>query len=1308
MNFNKSIIASFVGAALATTSLGVVASNVSAPYKTFSVDKVAESSARTPTVSGMSNQYDATLGKTTFNWASINTPTPDLGPVAADKRVAFAADFYLNKITGFSASKSSIAQPKLANIHDLGRGAIIAKYKQEVAGVEVFNREYNIMMDREFNLVASSGYLANKQSAKSLSSAIKNIPGEFGDSAKSITAAFKAMGGDTDSVALTVKNASGKYDEFSVVSTAKDKLLVGAPRAKKVFFEHKNKLIPAHYVEIETSTIDSVDSEYFSYVVSAKTGEVLFKKNLTSHAADFNYRVYADANGKPWDSPHGEVMPAPSDADPLAFLSAEYKEAPLVTLSHGPISTMDPWLADDATITMGNNVTAYVDAVAPQGYSNGDYTAELTNTNTFDYKYDADEAEYSVNNRKAAIVNLFYLNNYLHDDYYDHGFDEASGNAQALNFDRGGVEGDPLNVEVQDNSDFDHANMSTPADGASPRMQMYLWETTQAVNGVDYGVTATTHTDIGLLDQVGFASFGPQTFDVTGDLVRYIDGTAPVNDGCEVATNGTDLTGKIAVIDRGGCAFAIKAKSAQDAGAIAVIIANNVDGDAVIGLGGDDATITIPTMMVSQNDGAAIYAKLDASETVSINMYKKDLSRVFKDSSFDNAIVAHEWGHYISNRLVGNGAGLSSQQARAMGEGFGDFHALMLTTEADDNLVLGNEDYNGAYGAITYVSSFSEGIRPYPYSTDTEINPSTFADIGLYPELVHAPGSIWANMLWESFVSMAQDERHTFDSAKSLMKDYLVAGYKMMPMAPTFTEGRDAILAAAYANDEADYKLLLAAFAKRGMGLGAVSPSRYAVDHAGAIESTKVDLATFSVSEHALNANYEGVMSGYCSNDNILDKGETGTVSFTLKNGGNSVLSGLTGTVEVVSNHTVTFANEGKISFGDIGLYATATSTPLEFTLDESGTGEELVLKFVPDLDDGMVADEYMVSTTVNVDFEERELVGTTQYENLNTLSRLNDFTETVMVGGDMAKGTWGLDQWDATDGLISSTAHAYISDVAYQTRVIQVGFAGEFTISWWHLYNLEADWDGAVVEVSVNGGQWTDVTELGGEFLGDGYSNTLLEYTEASLAGKEVFSGLNYGAEGVTFGEALNGNEVQFRFRQATDSAFVPGAFSGFTAGWYIDDITFTNTSNSIFSDVIAGDTYACENRAPDITAVSELTQEVNEGDAVSLSITATDGNLDSLTYSWAQTGGLETTITGGDTTDISFTAPEVISGSDELTFVASVSDGTTTSTQTFSVTVNHVPAPVTPMEEKKSSGGSTGLFALLLLPLALLRRRK
>ncbi|WP_394388654.1 M36 family metallopeptidase [Shewanella woodyi] len=366
---------------------------------------------------------------------------------------------------------------------------------------------------------------------------------------------------------------------------ATDKILVGEPRAKKVFFEHKNKLVAAHYVEIETGASDSRESEYFSYVISAKTGEILFKKNLTSHAADFNYRIYADEDGKPWDSPHGNVMPAPEGSDVDAYLTAPYLDAPMVALTHGAISTMDPWLADDATSTMGNNVTAYVDAIAPQGLTNGDYLAETTSSNTFDYKYDDSEAEYSVNNRKAAIVNLFLMNNYLHDDYYDHGFDEAAGNAQALNYDRGGVEGDALNVEVQDNSGFNNANMSTPADGGSPRMQMYLWETTQAVNGVDFGVTATSHASIGMLEDLGFAGFGPDVFEVSGDLVRLVDATDPINDGCEAATNAAELAGKIAIIDRGACNFTQKVKNAQDAGSIAVIVANNRDGDATITMG---------------------------------------------------------------------------------------------------------------------------------------------------------------------------------------------------------------------------------------------------------------------------------------------------------------------------------------------------------------------------------------------------------------------------------------------------------------------------------------------------------------------------------------------------------------------------------------------------------------------------------------------------------------------------------------------------------------------------------------------------
>lgn len=1318
MNFNKSVVATFVGAAISSFTFGAAASESFSTSAIKPINNVLSKHnskhVNSPTKSGMVNQFDKTIGKNTFQWAAQNESVPNLGPVPANKKLAVAADFYLNKLTGFSSDKTGVTQAVLANVHDIGRGAKIAKYKQKVGGVDVFNREYNVMMDKHFNLVAASGYFADKKSTATLPAAIKDLDGAFGEASKSIEVAFSAIGGDTSSVTLSKKDTSGGFDIFSVQNSTEGNQLVGEPRAKRVFFEHKGQLVAAHYVEVERSSDDGVDSTHFSYVISAKTGEVLFEKNLVSHEGEFTYRVYADADGKPWDSPHGNVIPAPQDADPDAWMTAEYLTAPLVSISAGPISTMDPWLADDATTTSGNNVFAYLDAIAPQGFSNGDYTAETTSANTFDYSYRVDEAEYSINNRKAAIVNLFYVNNYLHNEYYDHGFDEASGNAQVDNYERGGEGNDPLNVEVQDYSGFNNANMSTPADGYSPRMQMYLWDKTFAANGVSYGLTATSNPELGvdgLLQTTLGASFGPLEYEAfSGKLVEIVDGTDPTRDGCEEAVNAEDLAGNIAIIDRGACAFVEKVRNAQTAGAIAVVVANNRDGDTAIIMGGDNFDdIVIPSMMISENEGASVYAAM-AEGDVTVSMFREDVSRSFKDSSWDNGTVAHEWGHYISNRLVGNSSGLSSLQARSMGEGFGDFHALLFLSEEDDNLLAGNESYGLGYSDSPYIRSFVYGIRNYPYSTNMEINPQTFEDVSLYPDLVHAPGSIFATMLWDSFVDMVNDERHTFDEAKSLMKDYLVAGYKMMPMAPTFTEGRDAILAAAYANDEEDYKVILAAFARRGMGLGAESPSRFATDHAGVVESYDTELATFSVASHDLNVNYEGLMTGYCSSDNILDKGETGTVSFTVQNGGSEVLSGLTGVVEVVSDHDVTFANDGMVTIGDLAMFGSATSTPIEFTLNEAGTGDEVVLQLTfPDLAEGTIAADYSLSTTANVDFEERPLVGTSQYEDLNTLSRLNDFTEVVMTGDDMAIDTFGLAQWSADDGFIYATNNSFESDVSFETRPMTVGFDGDFTVSFWHYYNIEATWDGAVVEVSLNGGDWVDVLDAGATFLGDGYRDTMLADTTAAIAGQEAFTGQYYNAETgafggfetISFGESINGNQVQFRFRMSTDGAAAED-------GWYIDDLTFTNIQTSIFTDVVAGDTFACDNRMPFVSSISDDTT-VDEGSAVNLSVEGMDPNNDELTYSWSQTSGVEVTLTGADMADVSFTAPEV-TGNQTLEFTAMVSDGTESASQTVTVSVNDttVRTPPTTSNGSSSGGGSTGWLSLLLLPLMMLRRRK
>lgn len=111
---------------------------------------------------------------------------------------------------------------------------------------------------------------------------------------------------------------------------------------------------------------------------------------------------------------------------------------------------------------------------------------------------------------------------------------------------------------------------------------------------------------------------------VTEDLVLLLDeGSEPdPNDGCEPVTNSGDLAGKIVVIRRGVCEFGFKALVAQNAGAIAVVVINNVEGPPILMGGGDFGDqVTIPVLMVSDVTGAAIVAELDAGNTVNSTMF---------------------------------------------------------------------------------------------------------------------------------------------------------------------------------------------------------------------------------------------------------------------------------------------------------------------------------------------------------------------------------------------------------------------------------------------------------------------------------------------------------------------------------------------------------------------------------------------------------------------------------------------------------------------------------------------------------------
>jgi hypothetical protein len=115
--------------------------------------------------------------------------------------------------------------------------------------------------------------------------------------------------------------------------------------------------------------------------------------------------------------------------------------------------------------------------------------------------------------------------------------------------------------------------------------------------------------------EFGTADFGapPTAATFGGTVVRAEDGVADpaiagtITDGCEAIT--TNVAGKIALIDRGGCGFVVKVKNAQNAGASAVIIANTL-GRGTQGMGGADATITIASILISNADADAIRAAL--------------------------------------------------------------------------------------------------------------------------------------------------------------------------------------------------------------------------------------------------------------------------------------------------------------------------------------------------------------------------------------------------------------------------------------------------------------------------------------------------------------------------------------------------------------------------------------------------------------------------------------------------------------------------------------------------------------------------
>jgi hypothetical protein len=179
----------------------------------------------------------------------------------------------------------------------------------------------------------------------------------------------------------------------------------------------------------------------------------------------------------------------------------------------------------------------------------------------------------------------------------------------------------------------------------------------------------------------GFGESLVTTGPISGEVVYIGRGCDPAYQaGVPLDPYLAPAAGKIALIDRGVCTFVAKVKKAQDQGALMVIVANNIAGPPVA-MGGSDPTIVIPSVMVALDDGNLFRANAPFDATVSDGTG----GAPDRDSDIDNGVIAHEYGHGISNRLTGGPLTVSClNNAEQMGEGWSDWFALTLTTLPSD------------------------------------------------------------------------------------------------------------------------------------------------------------------------------------------------------------------------------------------------------------------------------------------------------------------------------------------------------------------------------------------------------------------------------------------------------------------------------------------------------------------------------------------------------------------------------------------------------------------------------------------------
>ncbi len=594
-------------------------------------------------------------------------------------------------------------------------------------------------------------------------------------------------------------------------------------------------------VEMKTST------NIWDVNVDARTGEVLGKQNMTIYCSLEHLDYSRPVGHASCDHRGHQHVSKTSSTESTNLVSGSYRAyaLPAESPNHGPHElVINPHYPEaspygwhdvdgvegaDYTSTRGNNVHAFID-LDDDVISDGD-EVEGGDALVFDVPHLTEEnGEF---NSDAAVVNLFYANNIIHDLTYLYGFDESKGNYQSNNYGNGGIGGDYIIAReaVPNGADpiWNNASWGSGPDGSNGVMSMGIWQSSSSVFQIDAPEQIAGPYEVSTAGANWGHSWTLDVINVEAEiaLARDADIQNPTQ-VCGEVVNSDEIDGKIALIDRGLCEFGTKSLNAQNAGAVGVIICNIAgvnggDGEELIGMapGDDGLEVTIPALFASKSMCDRIKAAIGAGSPVTATMSTEIASGPTTfNSAFDNGVIFHEFGHGFNGRFLGgpnNSSGLFN--AEQMGEGWSDFFSVAFTTKDTDT----GDIPRGVGTYLLGQSTTGRGIRTFPYSTDFNVSPYTYDDIiGANEE--HAIGQVWTAVIWDVFWYFVDtygfdNDWSNQDSGNGKAMRVIMDGVAFVGSSPGFVDARDAIFAADEANFDNIHNCdLWNIFARRGLG----------------------------------------------------------------------------------------------------------------------------------------------------------------------------------------------------------------------------------------------------------------------------------------------------------------------------------------------------------------------------------------------------------------------------------------------------------------------------------------------------------